>query len=185
MNIINGELELWFYFEKKCNRPNTRIAISNRGRVRTMGGSVHLSKYTDIIKMDGELITIYRLLADIFIPKTVEDIELGRNEIDHITHEPEGMNINDVRNLRWCTHDENCNFPERIKKLSKSKKGKKLEPLVLEDRRKRMLTKKTVVRSEFSKKYFEHFGLTRSENKNQYDKEKYWYYNHNRRCSWE
>ena len=185
MNIINGELELWFYFEKKCNRPDTVIAISNRGRIRTMNGSVHFSKYTDKIRMEGKQIIIYRILADNFIPKTVEDIELSRNEIDHITHEPEGMNINDVRNLRWCTHKENMNFPERRKKLSETKKGKKLKPLVLEDRRKRMFTKKTVARSEFSKKYFEHFGHSRRENRNQYDKERCWYLTHNKRCSWE
>lgn len=183
MNLINGELELWKYITRKCCTPKSIIAFSNRGRIRRQDGSVRFSKYTDLVRIEGKQIQFYHLLADNFIPKTVEDIELGRNEIDHITHQPGGMNINDLRNLRWCTHSENMNFPERRKKLSVTKTGKKLNSLALEKRRKRMLDKQTV--SDFGKKYFTHFGYGRCENPEQYNRERYWYLKHNNVCSWE
>lgn len=39
--------------------------------------------------------------------------------------------------------------------------------------------------SEFGKKYYDHFGYSKSENVEQYGREKYWYLTHNKKCSWE
>jgi hypothetical protein len=48
-----------------------------------------------------------------------------QNQIDHITHNPTEYNVNDVRNLRWCTQAENLNFDEARKNMSQSKSGNK------------------------------------------------------------
>lgn len=114
--------------------------------------------------MNGKYRYIHRFIAEHFIPPTDEDKALGRNQIDHITHKPIGMNINDVRNLRWCTHKENHNFDE-----------------CRENQRKAMLNQAL---SEFGKKYIEHYGYGYTENPKQYDREKHYYYRHGR-CRWE
>ena len=40
-------------------------------------------------------------------------------------------------------------------------------------------------RSEFGRKYFEHFGLYPSDNMTQYTIENHWYNKHNKKCRWE
>lgn len=117
--------EIWistFSTNKKDHK--TIIAISNKGRIIKKNGTVENSFYMQQFNYKGKRILIHRFIADNFIPKTEDDIMKQRNCIDHITHQPIDMNINDVRNMRWCTPKENCNFKERIENLSKSKKGK-------------------------------------------------------------
>jgi hypothetical protein len=46
------------------------------------------------------------------------------------------------------------------------------------------LTRKISPRSDFSKKFFEHYHLTCSQNPKLYDREKHWFYSHGK-CSWE
>lgn len=93
------------------------IAISNLGRIKRLNGKVEESKYRT--RICGK--RIYRIIADNFLItcKSKEQIY-----VDHITHEPLDMNINDVRNLRWCTQKENTNFEEARINNSNSKKGK-------------------------------------------------------------
>ena len=69
--------------------------------------------------------------------------------------------------MRWCTNKENSGFEEARRHRSESLKGKKLEP-----------------RSEFGRKFIEHYGIHSCENKDLYCKEKRYYYR-NKKCSWE
>lgn len=114
--------EEWIEINRKSNKPNTIVAVSNTGYIKRNDGSIEVS---DIrkgrIRYKGKLYRLHQLIATLFIPKTEEDIRLGRNTVDHITHHPIGININDVRNLRWCTQKENTNFPEALA----NKQGKK------------------------------------------------------------
>lgn len=118
--------EIWIKLEHNSNHPNDIIAISNTGLYKLRKGTIHTAKLRHHILFNGKYVYTYRILAEYFIPKTEEDIVLGRNYIDHISHQPEGMNINDIRNLRWCTRKENDNFKEAKVNKSKAKKGKKL-----------------------------------------------------------
>ena len=105
-------------------KSKTVIAISNKGRMKHLDGTITVASYRKAIRIDMKLVRVYRFIAETFIPKTKEDIELNRNFIDHITHKPINMNINDVRNLRWCTNAENQQFEEHRLNLANSKKGK-------------------------------------------------------------
>ena len=110
--------EEWIEIEQKSNKPNAIVAVSNTGCVRRYNGKITVTTLRDsIIRYKGKQIRLHRLIAMLFIPKTEEDIRLNRDTVDHITHNPVGMNINDVRNLRWCNVKENNNFDE-----AKSKK---------------------------------------------------------------
>lgn len=104
--------EVWIETNNKNNYSKTIVAISNMGNVKLKNGEIRPSRYREMVTYKGKQIRIYRFIANHLIPKSEEDIELNRNQIDHITHNPVGMNINDVRNLRWCTQKENMGFDE-------------------------------------------------------------------------
>ena len=146
---------------------NSVVAISNTGLLKTKSGEIRESKYRETITLNGKKRRVHQFIAQHFIPKTEEDIRLNRNCIDHITHNPVGLNINDVRNMRWCTQKENSGFEEARRHRSESLKGKKLEP-----------------RSEFGRKFLEHYGLHYNDDAILYMKEKSFYYR-NKKCSWE
>lgn len=118
--------EIWIEISHNSNHPNDIIAISNTGLYKLRKGTINVAKLRHHILINGEYVYTYKILAEHFIPKTPEDIALGRNCIDHITHNPEGMNINDIRNLRWCTRTENNNFAEARCNSSNARKGKLL-----------------------------------------------------------
>ena len=147
---------------------NSIVAISNTGLLKTKSGEIRESKYREQITLNGKKYRVHQFIAKHFIPKTEEDIRLNRDTVDHITHNPVGLNINDVRNMRWCTQKENSGFEEARRHRSESLKGKKLEP-----------------RSEFGKKFLEHYGLHCIDDEKLYNKEKRYYYSHNHKCSWE
>lgn len=102
---------------KYTNR-KTIVAVSNLGRIKRLDGSVEDSKYRTRL-CGGH--RIYHIIADNFLITAHSKEQMY---IDHITHNPSNMNINDVRNLRWCTIKENNNFEEACENKSKSKKGK-------------------------------------------------------------
>ena len=144
---------------------NSVVAISNTGLLKTKTGEIRESKYNDVLRIKGKLYKVHQIIANNFIPKTEEDLLLGRNVVDHKTHNPIGMNINDVRNLRWCTIKENNNFDEARKHLSEGHTGI------------------GIPRSEFGWKYKEKYGLTVLDRK-RYIRELD-YYKKFGKCSWE
>lgn len=63
---------------------------------------------------DGHTKAIHRYVAESFLPKTNEDLNLGRNQIDHVN----GIRTdNRVENLRWCTAMENNNFELHLSRI--------------------------------------------------------------------
>ncbi len=116
--MINGQREIWISTGNKSNYSSTIIAVSNCGRIMRKNGKIEIASYRQRVHVRGIQMRVYHFLANNFIVKTEDDILHQRTVIDHITHTPDNMYINDVRNLRWCTHQENCNFQEA--KLNKS-----------------------------------------------------------------
>lgn len=107
--------EEWIEIQHKNYKPNSIVAVSNTGKVKHYDGTVkETTRRMSMIRYNGKQLRLHRLIAMLFIPKTEEDIKLGRDVVDHITHKPHDMNINDVRNLRWCTTKENNNFEEAL-----------------------------------------------------------------------
>lgn len=155
--MINGELETWITTDSSSRHPLAIIAISNRGRLMRKNGAIEVIKYRQLSGKHKR--RLYRLLAEYFIPKTQEDIILGRDCIDHITHNPSGMYINDIRNMRWCTAAENHGFDE-------ARSNHK-------------------VISEFGIKFKEHYGIQYSANPQLYIKERSYWNKHNHKFSWE
>lgn len=162
--------EVWKETYNTTLKYSTIVAVSNMGRIKRRDGTIEFSKYRQEFYVNKVKTRIYRFIAEHFIPKTQEDIELGRNEIDHKTHEPDGMNINDVRNLRWCTHKENMGFDEVRAKISERNIG---------------TTKECSPHSEFGIKYRQHYGIRWKDNPKQYQDEHNYYKRHNFKCSWE
>lgn len=115
-------MEQWKNTNNTSYRGDTIVEVSNYGRLKLKSGEIRDSYYRQVMRYEGKSTKVHIVIAKLFIPKTDEDIRLGRNCIDHKTHNPIGININDVRNLRWCTYKENNNFEEG--KLNKHKPHK-------------------------------------------------------------
>ena len=115
--------EIWISVREKAPN-NAVLAVSNRGNLKYGDGSVRPAKLYAKIMVDRKFLQISHLIAEHFVRKTEEDMRLGRNLVDHITHTPDGMNINDFRNIRWCTHKENSNFCEAKTNMRKGMRGR-------------------------------------------------------------
>lgn len=98
----------------------TFVAVSDTGLLMRKNGEVVESTYRQKIRING-FQRVYQIIADNFL---VTVRRLDQTHIDHGTHNPVGMNINDVRNLRWCTAAENNKFAEHCENMSNSKKGR-------------------------------------------------------------
>lgn len=149
--------EIWIETNNNSKNGDTIIKVSNKGRIWRKKGIIEESTYPQSLRINGKKTLIHRFIAEHFIPQTDEDIALGRDCIDHITHYPTDMNVNDVRNLRWATQKENMNFPE---------------------------ARENMIDSEFGRKYLEHYGCSYRENPRQYSRE-WMYYRYNGKCRWE
>lgn len=125
--MINGQKEIWISTGNNANSRRNIIAVSNCGRIMRKNGKIEIASFRQKVSVGEKRsrMLLYRFLANNFIAKTEEDILKQRNVIDHITHTPDCMYINDVRNLRWCTQRENCNFEEAKAKISAAQKGRK------------------------------------------------------------
>lgn len=157
--------EIWVEIDNNKIRGQAIVSISNMGRIKRKNGTIEESTLYQKVWINGNLTLIHRLIAEYFIPKTDEDKELNRDCIDHITHYPTDMNVNDVRNLRWCTHKENNKFYEARYNKSKAKLNKPKS------------------KSEFGRKYYEKYGYSYTENPKQYIRE-YNYYHRHGKCRW-
>lgn len=154
------------YIINKANtNNNTIIAISDEGLMLRRNGVIEPIPYRQNVNHNGKRIRCYRLLMEHFKPKTDEDISLERDCVDHITHNPADMNINDIRNMRWCTHKENLNFEEAKRNKSLSQKGKPSN-------------KKGKGYSEFGKLFKETYGYSKSDKPLLYDRERMYYKKH-------
>lgn len=159
--MVNGEKETWIALYPKNNKPSVIIAISNRGRLMRKSGKIEVMAYRQRITVKNIRMRAYRYLAEKFIRKTEEDKLKNRWHIDHITHTPRDMYINDIRNMRWCTKLENDRFEERCKNLSDKAKG--FVALSIE----------------------EHYGKPISEIRHQYEYDRWFYHHHNGKFPWE
>lgn len=65
----------------------------------------------------GKNYLVHRLVAEVYIPNPE-----NKPYIDHIIPVSDG-GTNDVSNLRWCTHEENCNNELTRQHISEAKKG--------------------------------------------------------------
>lgn len=158
--MVNGQKEIWI----KTGNNKGYIAISNCGRLMDKKGIISFSTLRQKINFNGKRLFVHRIIVNLFLNKTEEDVLRQRNYVDHITHNPIGMNVNDVRNLRWCTHKENMGFEEARNNHSISLINKP--------------------KSSFGEKYYGHFGYSDKDNHTQYAKEwKYW--KTNGKCRWE
>lgn len=120
---MNNEIdEKWIDFEPpKSLRygKHSIISISNTGKFKKLNGeSGILRRAHCVIRESGKLICSH-IIAEHFL------ITVRRPDqiiVDHITHFPTEYNVNDVRNLRWCTKVENSGFPEARENLKASAK---------------------------------------------------------------
>ena len=118
----NNMDEKWIHLTKVKVCKHAVVAISNTGKFRRADGTVGVLKLRHQLKYDGEIKECYRIIAEHFL------ITVKRTDqtcIDHVTHCPTEYNVNDVRNLRWCTKSENSNFEEARRNISISKSGEK------------------------------------------------------------
>lgn len=105
-----------FYLIDFWNIKNNKYYISSYGRVfsTTRGGremksttdGIHLYERLTLRTNDGNNVNfaIHRLVAKAFIPKTLEDIQLGR---DTVNHKNLIQSDNYYKNLEWVTDSEN------------------------------------------------------------------------------
>ncbi len=116
--IIFIMTEIWVKLNNNANRGDTIVEISNTGLMKCKNGIIKPIPLRQATYYNGKLTLISRILAITFIPNPE-----NKPQVDHITHNPENMNVNDIRNLRWCTNKENSNFPESIENKRKAKLG--------------------------------------------------------------
>ena len=101
--------EQWLDLQRERNYKNCIVAISNTGKYRRANGTIGILDLRHIVRYCGYKEYCYRIIAEHFLI-TVKRFD--QIFIDHITHHPSEYNVNDVRNLRWCTKSENNSFEE-------------------------------------------------------------------------
>ena len=91
----------------------TKYLVSNLGRVKGIKTNMVLKVNVDklnYLRVSPSYVSkevsdlVHRLVAQAFIPKTEEDIRIGRDDVNHING---NKHDNRVVNLEWCTQEEN------------------------------------------------------------------------------
>lgn len=111
-------IEMWIKTNNKPIRENIIIEISTFGRLKLVDGTIEYSKLRQTVKFNGKIKRVYRIIAENFLPNPE-----NKPCVDHRTHNPKDMNVNDIRNLRWCTRQENNRFPEGVENKRNAKLG--------------------------------------------------------------
>lgn len=118
---INNLMEYWAYVQLEDDPELTKqlkYMVSTYGRVfnyknsrlltiDSNGWSSKVASYRTVSLFNGierRHVLVHRLVAQAFIPKTEEDLELGRNLVNHLDGNP---SHNWAWNLEWCTNGEN------------------------------------------------------------------------------
>lgn len=112
--------EIWINIRPQHSSNFAITDVSNLGRVRYSNGTVKVASMYGHISVNGVRKEISHIIAESFVNRDNENQTL----VDHRSHNPVGMNINDFRNLRWCTHKENSNFEEAKTNMVTSMTGK-------------------------------------------------------------
>ena len=124
---------------------------------------VHGYQEICVSKPNRTHIAVHRLVYETFVGEIPNCYE--------IDHKNTIRDDNRLENLRCVTRYENNNNPLTRKHRSEAQKGNQYC--------------KGKTRSDFGRKFKEHFGLCQCENKKLYRKEKSWYSRHNNKCRWE
>jgi hypothetical protein len=114
--------EQWYEIQRIHTNNQSIAALSNTGKYRRVDGSEGILDLRHKVQHKGTKQLAYRIIAEHFLI-TVKRPD--QNQIDHITHHPMEYNVNDVRNLRYCTQTENTNFDEAKENGKFCKIGKK------------------------------------------------------------
>lgn len=117
--------EKWLEIPRVQNHKNYIVAISNTGKYRRSDGNTGILKIRHKIRIFNscEIEKCSHIIAKHFL---ITARRPNQTCIDHITHNPTEYNVNDVRNLRWCTKEENSGFEEARENVSKAMKGTRL-----------------------------------------------------------
>ena len=113
----NLQDEEWIYIDHSVNHPRYITAISNRGRFLRNNGEIGVLS----LRAQARKYRVSRVIAENFLITVKRPDQII---VDHITHKPDGMYVNDVLNLRWCTQKENLNFEEAVANRVEAQTGK-------------------------------------------------------------
>ena len=120
---MNEVTELWVHIrDSNCCRYITDV--SNLGNLKYGDGRIVPSTLRQRVMIGRKVVSVSHFVAERFVSRSPEDIALDRILVDHKTHKPVGIGVNDYRNLRWCTHRENSNFSECIQNIHDNTRGK-------------------------------------------------------------
>lgn len=106
---------------KDVKGTDAKYIVSNTGRVyrRIKGTNIYreckksnMNGY-EVVGIDGKIKTVHRLVAEAFIT--------NYNNKPCIDHIDGNRANNNVKNLRWCTQKENCNYDVAKKNYSRAK----------------------------------------------------------------